>query len=185
MMRFPWDYRYWYNLDPDTQSVADAVYWSTAVPAFFRPGVLTSAFTGQASQMVDGGLSSGFPVDIFDRHDGVPPRWPTFYIGLQTRPDPHKPIHDPPRRGLRFYTDAVLNSALDGRDTTLLADPARVAREVLIPANDFDPLDFSISTERQKILFQLGYDTASRFLDHFSWDDYLRRALWRTPSPSN
>jgi NTE family protein len=82
--------------------------------------------------MVDGGISSGFPVDIFDRRDGIPPRWPTFYIGLQTRPEPRQAIPNPTRWGLSYYTDRLLNSAIDGRDTTLLADPSRASREVLI-----------------------------------------------------
>ncbi|MDQ6614131.1 MAG: patatin-like phospholipase family protein [Actinomycetota bacterium] len=183
MMRFPWDYRYWYDLDPDNQSVPDAVYWSTAIPAFFQPGHLTSHYTGQDSQMVDGGLSSGFPVDIFDRHDGKPPRWPTFYIGLQTRLDPRQPVPNPPRRGLSYYTDSVLSSALDGRETTLLADPTLSRREILIPANDIDPNDFGISQKRLQALFQLGYDTAKTFLDHFSWDAYLGAATTRPRMP--
>jgi NTE family protein len=179
MMRFPWDYRYWYDLDPDARSVPDAVYWSAAVPAFFRPGQLTSNYTGQDSQMVDGGVSSGFPVDIFDRHDGVAPRWPTFYIGLQVRPQPTEPIQHPKRWGLGYYTSSLLNSAIDGRDTTVLSDPTRKAREVLIPANRFDPNDFNITREEQQVLYQLGYDTAKQFLAHFSWQDYLSRASQR------
>jgi NTE family protein len=179
MMRFPWDYAYWYNLDPTSQSVADAVSWSAAVPGFFLPGGLTSGFTGQRSSMVDGGLSNGFPVDIFDRHDGVLPRWPTFYIGLQTRPDPRQPVPRPDQSGLGYWTNQVLWSAIDGRNTTELADPARRSREVLIPANDVDPLDFGISRQRQEALFQLGADTANRFLDNFSWAGYLEQARAR------
>jgi NTE family protein len=185
MMRFPWDYGYWYNLDPDAQSVADAVYWSAAVPGFFLPGKLTSNLTGQTSNMVDGGISNGFPVDIFDRHDGVPPRWPTFYIGLQTRRDPRQPVERPDRSGLSYWTDQVLWSAIDGRNATELADPTRRPREVLVPANDVDPLDFGISRQRQEALFQLGADTANRFLDTFSWPDYLEQAktrpIWSGP----
>jgi NTE family protein len=185
MMRFPWDYSYWYNLDPSSQSVADAVYWSAAVPGFFLPGGLTSSFTRQRSSMVDGGLSNGFPVDIFDRHDGVPPRWPTFYIGLQTRRDPRQPVPKPDQSGLGYWTNQVLWSAIDGRNTIELADPARRSREVLVPANDVDPLDFGISRQRQEALFQLGADTANRFLDNFSWASYLEQAkarpVWTGP----
>jgi NTE family protein len=118
-------------------------------------------------------------VDIFDRRDGKPPRFPTFFIGLQTRPDPSQPIPNPARWGLRYYTQSLLNSAIDGRDTTLLADPARVTREVLIPANDVDPTDFGISRQVQEELFRRGYDTAKQFLDHFSWERYLEAASSR------
>ena len=41
LVRLPWDYRRVYGLDPDEQSVADAVRASMAIPFFFRPVTLT------------------------------------------------------------------------------------------------------------------------------------------------
>ena len=38
LIRLPWDYERVYGLDPDEQSVADAVRASTAIPFFFQPG---------------------------------------------------------------------------------------------------------------------------------------------------
>ena len=77
LIRLPWDYQRVYGLDPDEQSVADAVRASTAIPFFYRPATLTSA-EGRTSTLVDGGLLSNFPIDSLDRTDGKPPRWPTF-----------------------------------------------------------------------------------------------------------
>ena len=42
LVRLPWDYRRVYGLDPDEQSVADAVRASMAIPFFFRPVTLTA-----------------------------------------------------------------------------------------------------------------------------------------------
>ena len=33
----------------------------------------------------DGGMLSNFPVGVFDRTDGNPPRWPTFGVKLSAR----------------------------------------------------------------------------------------------------
>jgi Predicted esterase of the alpha-beta hydrolase superfamily len=69
LVRLPWDYRRVYGLDPDEQSVADAVRASMAIPFFFRPVMLQST-TGLTSTLVDGGILSNFPIDSLDRADG-------------------------------------------------------------------------------------------------------------------
>ena len=79
LVRLPWDYRRVYGLDPDEQSVADAVRASMSIPFFFRPVTLTSA-TGLTSTLMDGGLLSNFPIDSLDRRDGGVPRWPSFGV---------------------------------------------------------------------------------------------------------
>ena len=38
------------------------------------------------SFMVDGGMLSNFPIEVFDRTDGKAPRWPTFGIKLSAKP---------------------------------------------------------------------------------------------------
>ena len=60
-----------------------------SIPFFYEP----VRFTGRdaegkqaVSYMVDGGMLSNFPVDVFDRTDGKAPRWPTFGIKLSARP---------------------------------------------------------------------------------------------------
>ena len=79
LVRLPWDYRRVYGLDPDEQSVADAVRASMSIPFFFRPASLTSA-TGRTSTLVDGGLLSNFPIDSLDCPNGKSPRWPSFGV---------------------------------------------------------------------------------------------------------
>src|SRR5579872_3223078 len=82
LVRLPWDYRRLYGLDPDRQLIADAIRASTSIPFYFKPTRLTWGDASQSSHLVDGGLVSDFPVGIFDRGDGVAPRWPTFGIKL-------------------------------------------------------------------------------------------------------
>ena len=84
LVRLPWDYPR-YGLEADDQLVAEAVRASMSIPFFYEP----LRFTGRddagkpvQSYMVDGGMLSNFPIEVFDRTDGKPPRWPTFGIKL-------------------------------------------------------------------------------------------------------
>ena len=60
-----------------------------SIPFFYEP----QRFYGRDEQgervrsfMVDGGMLSNFPIEVFDRTDGKPPRWPTFGIKLSAKP---------------------------------------------------------------------------------------------------
>ena len=69
----------------DDQLVADAVRASMSIPFFYEPlRFRRRDADGKqvVSVMVDGGMLSNFPIDVFDRTDGKPPRWPTFGIKL-------------------------------------------------------------------------------------------------------
>ncbi len=88
LARLPWDYPV-YGLNADDQLVADAVRASMSIPFFYEPVQFkgrTKKGKRVTSYMVDGGMLSNFPVDVFDRTDGRPPRWPTFGIKLSARP---------------------------------------------------------------------------------------------------
>ena len=80
LIRLPWDYER-YGHDPDEQLVVDAVRASMAIPIFYEPARLRAA-DGRVSTLVDGGVLSNFPIDVFDRVDGREPRWPTFGVTL-------------------------------------------------------------------------------------------------------
>jgi len=43
-----------------------------SIPFFYEPVRL------KRSVLVDGGVLSNFPIDVFDRHNGMP-RWPTRF----------------------------------------------------------------------------------------------------------
>ena len=89
LARLPWDCREFYDIDPDTLPVADAVRASMSIPFFFRPAQLP----GIRSTFVDGGMLSNFPVEIFDRSDGKPSRWPTYGVKLSARRRPQATMH--------------------------------------------------------------------------------------------
>jgi NTE family protein len=103
LVRLPWDYPQ-SGLDPDEQPVAEAVRASMSIPFFYEPVRFKArdpAGDEETCYMVDGGMLSNFPIEVFDRTDGKRPRWPTFGIKLSAQPDAalrHKyEVHGPSR----------------------------------------------------------------------------------------
>lgn len=179
LIRLPWDYRGVYGLDPDEQSVADAVRASMSIPFFFRPVKLAGA-TGLTSTMVDGGLLSNFPIDSLDRTDGGKPRWPSFGItvlpNLPEGNDKVIPALSPLRvLGPPHLLEAVITTVLVGRDQAYLNQPWVSARTIRVDSTDVGFLDFDISDNEVEALYVKGYAAAEKFLSTWNWDAYLGR----------
>jgi NTE family protein len=179
LVRLPWDYRRVYGLDPDEQSVADAVRASMSIPFFFRPVTLTGS-TGLTSTLVDGGILSNFPIDSLDRTDGRKPRWPSFGVTvLPNLPEGNdkvipalSPIHwlGPPH-----LLESVITTVLVGRDQAYLNQPWVNARTIRVDSTDVGFLDFEISDNEIEALYVKGYAAAEKFLSAWDWDAYLHR----------
>ena len=65
--------------DPDKLEVAQAVRMSMSIPYFFKP-VKYKARGHKKHWIVDGGVLSNFPIDIFDCPEGREPAWPTIGV---------------------------------------------------------------------------------------------------------
>jgi len=179
LVRLPWDYRRVYGLDPDEQSVADAVRASMSIPFFFRPVTLTST-TGLTSTLVDGGLLSNFPIDSLDRTDGRKPRWPSFGVtvlpNLPEGNDRVIPALAPIRvLGPPHLLESVITTVLVGRDQAYLNQPWVSARTIRVDSTDIGFLDFDISDNEVEALYAKGYAATEKFLSTWDWPDYLDR----------
>ncbi|HEX3545748.1 MAG TPA: patatin-like phospholipase family protein [Mycobacterium sp.] len=179
LVRLPWDYRRVYGLDPDDQSVADAVRASMSIPFFFRPVTLTST-AGLTSTLVDGGLLSNFPIDSLDRSDGRKPRWPSFGVtvlpNLPEGNDKVIPALAPIRLlGPPHLLESVITTVLVGRDQAYLSQPWVSARTIRVDSTDVGFLDFDISDNEIDALYGKGYAAAEKFLSTWDWAEYLRR----------
>jgi NTE family protein len=176
LLRLPWDYRD-YGLDPDAQPVADAVRASLAIPFFFAPRTLRDLRTGRRSTLLDGGVLSNFPVEIFDRTDAASPRWPTFGVGVgdllsdeEVSVFPHHRLLPPPVRLL----DSLVATTVNGRDRTYLAQPCVRRRAISIDTSGTRATDFDISAAERARLVTAGATAARDFLAGWNWVDYLR-----------
>jgi NTE family protein len=179
LVRLPWDYQRVYGLDPDEQSVADAVRASTAIPFFYQPATLTSA-DGRTSTLVDGGLLSNFPIDSLDRRDGKKPRWPTFGVTLMPNlPDGNeqlipalRPLH---LLGGPTLLEQVVTTTLVGRDQAYLSQPWVSSRTIRVDSTDVGVLDFDLTERQRTALYDKGHRAAQDFLSTWNWDDYVTR----------
>jgi NTE family protein len=149
-------------LRPDEFPIADAVRVSAGYPFFFPPLTLRDRVTGRDGVLVDGGVSSAFPVFLFDRPAPKHPTWGfRLHGGLSATSPPYEEIDglDWPVEMARAILDTAMN-AFDAHNVIAFGD-----RTVSIPTGDVPTLDFSLSREQQEFLYTSGHDAAKAFFD--------------------
>lgn len=163
LVRLPWDYHK-YGLDPDEQLVADAVRASMSIPFFYIPVRL------RRSWLVDGGFLSDFPISLFDRPDGLVPRWPTFGVKLSAKPQPGATIN--PVHSTWGLAKALFSTMQGAHDRMHLDDPSGLRRTMFVDSSVVNPTDFGITRSQQQQLFENGQTAAKKFLDNWDFASY-------------
>ena len=173
-MRLPWDYPR-YGLDPDEQLVADAVRASMSIPFFYEP----QRFYGRdergervRSFMVDGGMLSNFPIEVFDRTDGKPPRWPTFGIKLSAKPSVPE-LQRFEVKGALGLARAMVGTMTNFHDQMHIDDPSVLARTMFVDTQQVKATDFDIDEPSQDMLFTNGERGAGKFLSGWDFERYV------------
>ena len=161
-VELPWDYAD-YGLDPDAQPVVDAVAASAAIPLVFEPVRLPFPGDADTAVLVDGGLLSNFPIGVFDRMDGRPPRWPTIGVKLSSRPEDPAAIVQPVT-GPISYLRAIVGTAVTAWDQRHLDDPDVRARTVFVDTTGHPALDFDLTARERAVLADKGRDAATAWL---------------------
>jgi NTE family protein len=168
LLRLPWDYPS-LGLDPDEQLVADAVRASISIPLFFEPVTLADR------TVVDGGVLSNFPIEMFD---APKPRWPTF--GVKVIPDapeatalvfPGLPLPQLPP--LRVLTQ-VVTTALLAHDQTYLEQPCVRRRVMSVDTSAVGIVEFDVDESTRAALVANGERAARDFLARWDWEAYRR-----------
>ena len=158
----PWDYTD-YGLDPDAQPVVQAVAASAAIPLVFEPVRLPFPGADEPAVLVDGGLLSNFPIDVFDRRDGRPRRWSTIGVKLSARPEGTADLVQPVT-GPVSYLRALAGTAVTAWDQRHLDDPAVVARTVFVDTTGYPSLDFDLPAAARATLADQGRKAATAWL---------------------
>ena len=186
LCQLPWDYRDQYGLDAETTPIVDAVRGSMSIPLFYRP-VKLRTLSRSTSWIVDGGMLSNFPVDLFD--SPATPRWPTFGIRLSADPDrtsaKANSVH-----GLISEVKAMLHTMTGFYDRLHVDNPEVVARTIFVDTTCANSTDFHLSRQLGDQLFANGVAAATKFLDggdgRPAWDFDKYVATYRsTPTPSD
>lgn len=161
LVRLPWDYAD-YGLNPDTQPVADAVRASMSIPFFYEPVNL------QGNYLVDGGLLSNFPINLFDSTDD----WPTFGVKLSAKADAltkMNPVTNP-----LDYSLAILGTAMNAHDQMHVDNPCTQKRTIFVDTLDVKATNFDITKEQQAQLYKNGKKYAIEFLKDWNFKEYQR-----------
>jgi len=177
-----------YFENPESVDPAEFVRASMSIPIFFEPKEVSlewakgneeemgqlwrkkADFDGRlpnSVKLLDGGIMSNFPIDVFHQESRIPNR-PT--IGVKLGID---------RRRAKD-TDGIVNflgSTFDGvrnlRDYEFLRNNPEYHYLVeSINVDGFNWLDFEISDENKIGLFKQGAKAAARFLKRFDWAKY-------------
>ncbi|WP_209325673.1 patatin-like phospholipase family protein [Brevibacterium renqingii] len=176
MLRLPWDYEDSLGVEADGQSVAEAVCASAASPFFFRPRSLPArpSTAGGASVLgADGGLLSNFPVDVFDRKDSRPARWPTFGVMLSARRTPAAQWR--PNASTFEYARSLLSTMLNAHDRRHIDDPSVTERTIFVDTTGHSSTDFDLSAAAKHDLIASGRTAGEKFLAGWDWQEWKDR----------
>jgi NTE family protein len=168
IVRLPWDYPA-YGFEPDNQRVVDAVRASMAIPFFFEPvrfRAPTGAIGGDQFEAgdvvwVDGGMLDNYPLDVFDRTDGAPARWPTVGIKLSARQTVVKSTMG--EDNVASETMACLRTLLDNADRYYVDDPQQPPT-IFVDSTGISATDFGLTPEVQETLFTNGQSAARAWI---------------------
>lgn len=181
LRRLPWDYPAIGHVADDVP-VVDAVRASMSIPFFFEPVKIQNRLTKDEIWMVDGGMLSNFPVEVFDRSHGDPPRWPTFGIKLSARRG---------SQAVRFKVDNTVDLArsmiatmTSFHDQMHIDDPGVLARTIFIDTFGVKSTDFGLSRDTADRLFENGRSAAEAFLRDWDFDEYVAKFRSVPASPA-
>jgi NTE family protein len=155
--------------DTDEVEIVSAVRASMAIPFFFQPAKLDAPAcrvddvdckAGKVT-WVDGGMLSNFPVEVFDRADGVPSRWDTLGIKLSAKETTISRAHD--TSNLFAETVACARTLLDNADRYYVT-PAKAARTLFIDNAGIKATDFHLKEAARTKLYNNGVQAAQAWM---------------------
>lgn len=176
LLRLPWDYAAQLGLDPDEQLVADAVRASISIPLYFEPVVVRHGATGEAITLVDGGVLSNYPIELFDRTDLRAARWPTLGVKVipelpQGDPELFPGIALPALPPVRLL-ERVVATAIVGNDQSYLERPCVRRRTIEVDTSPVGIVEFDAGLEQRATVVANGVAAARRFLERWDWDAF-------------
>jgi NTE family protein len=156
-----------YGINPMEFDIAKAVRMSIGIPFYFKPVILKS--DKGKSYIVDGGVSSIFPVWIFDVEGN--PRWPTFGLKLE---EENRIDSVTKKRDIITYASDIIDTMVNRREEYFVRDKD-LMRIISIPTVDVGTKEFNLTKEKCKKLYASGYNSARKFLGGFSFETYIKK----------
>ena len=162
LMYLPWDLAS-YGIEAHAYPVSRAVRASSAIPFIFEPVRLKSEHG--LSTLADGSLLRSYPIEIFDRHDGKPDRWPTIGIRLSSPSSERAPAK--PVTGPVSLMQSLIYTTVDSTQMRHVSEPINVDRSIFAKPTGVRWTDFDLTGEQQQGLFEAGYAAGQKWIAKF------------------
>ncbi|WP_437291092.1 patatin-like phospholipase family protein [Sorangium sp. So ce406] len=150
-----------YGVEPDDLDVAEAVLMSSSMPFWSSPVRRTGA-NGVECTIVDGALTSGFPIHLFDV--GAPETEDTLTLGIRVRSERYNPVKFPAPYHLLKAMFLTAFTARDVSETAKRVDRLKWARTIQINTGTV-PISARLSPLQREVLYDAGYLTMKRAID--------------------
>jgi NTE family protein len=135
---------------------------SAGYPYFFPPRSLRDGATRKPGVLVDGGVTSAFPIFLFDQPQ---PEHPTWGFRLFAGTSPERPTYTA-IDGLEWPLDmlkAIVDTSTNAFDKFEMQ--AFGPRTISIPTGDIPTLDFALTAAQKQQLYDSGHAAAKAFYD--------------------
>lgn len=146
-----------YGISPGGFSIAKAIRMSCSIPYFFEPVRLRS--TGGTNIIVDGGVLSNFPMWLFDQ-ENAPRVRPV--LGIKLSPSEYEHKKHQINNAIQLFA-ALFETMKDAHDSRYISK--KHAKDIIfIPAEGVFSLEFQLTEERKREIFNMGKEYALKFL---------------------
>lgn len=166
-----------YGRHPDDLDIGLAVRMSLSIPFFFQP-VMQANREGGPSYIVDGGVLSNFPVELFDSTGE--PAWPTFGFRLVETRTP--PIIEHRIRGPISLLTALFETAAEAHDARYV-ETHNFVRTIMIDTHGIRATKFNLSPGEKGLLYDSGVQAARDFLSQWDFEAYKQAFRSGAPTP--
>jgi NTE family protein len=132
---------------------------------------------GQRCYIVDGGLLSNFPIELFDTPPPAVPEWPTFGFAVVSEPaDPAADVRvEYQVHGPLTLVAALFHTAVVAHDAHTMEMPDIAARTIRIDDLGIPPIQFDLSQTQKVALYASGQAAAQAFLETWDFEEYKAR----------
>jgi NTE family protein len=151
-----------YGISPGTFSIAKAIRMSCSIPYFFEPVRLKSI--DGTNILVDGGVLSNFPMWLFDKGNIQKIR-PVLGIKLSSSEYGHEKHNI--KNAIQLF-GALFETMKDAHDSRYISK--RHAKNIIfIPSEGVLSIEFHLTEEKKRHLFDLGKEYANEFLKNWGY----------------
>lgn len=126
----------------------------------FEPVRLKARFG--VSTLADGSLLRSYPIEIFDRADGQPGRWPTLGVRLSS-PSSEQALARPVTGPVSLISNLIYTT-VDSTQVRHVSDPVNVDRSIFAKPRGVRWTDFDLTVQQQQELFEAGHAAGQRWV---------------------